>query len=242
MILRALVVDDEAPARGRLRQLLAERADIELVGEAEDGVDALERIQALTPDVVFLDIQMPGCSGLDVAASLGQPRPAIIFCTAFDQHAVDAFELQAVDYLLKPVTRARLDAALGRLTPGAVRGAEAPVPDAALGSPARFLARRGARFHVVPAADVVAFSFDDGQTRLHTATEQLLMQPTLAQLLRRLDPQQFMQVSRAVVVRLDAVREAKPNSDGTGQIVLSNGTAVEVSRRRWRPLLDQLER
>ncbi len=246
MILRALVVDDEAPARGRLRQLLAERADIELVGEAEDGVDALERIQALTPDVVFLDIQMPGCSGLDVAASLGQPRPAIIFCTAFDQHAVDAFELQAVDYLLKPVTRARLDAALGRLTPGA-RGAEstateAAAPEAALGSPARFLARRGARFHVVPAADVVAFSFDDGQTRLHTATDQLLMQPTLAQLLRRLDPQQFVQVSRAVVVRLDAVREAKPNSDGTGQIVLSNGTAVEVSRRRWRPLLDQIER
>ena len=241
MTLRALVVDDEAPARGRLRQLLAERSDVEVVGEAEDGVDALERIHALTPDVVFLDIQMPGCTGLDVAASLGQPRPAIIFCTAFDQHAVDAFELQAVDYLLKPVTRARLDAALGRLTPGAAH-AESPGSEAVLGSPSRFLARRGARFHVVPAADVVAFSFDDGQTRLHTATDQLWMQPTLAQLLRRLDPQQFVQVSRAVVVRLDAVREAKPNSDGTGQIVLSNGTAVEVSRRRWRPLLDQLER
>ena len=243
LTLRALVVDDEAPARGRLRQLLAERADIEVVGEAEDGVDALERIQALAPDVVFLDIQMPGCTGLDVAASLGQPRPAIIFCTAFDQHAVDAFELQAVDYLLKPVTRARLDAALARLTPGRrTRRRVACDAKRRWGSPARFLGRRGARFHVVPAADVVAFSFDDGQTRLHTATDQLLMQPTLAQLLRRLDPQHFAQVSRAVVVRLDAIREAKPNSDGTGQIVLSNGTAVEVSRRRWRPLLDQLER
>ena len=94
----------------------------------------------------------------------------------------------------------------------------------------------------MPASEVVAFSFEDGQTRLHTATDQLWMQPTLAQLLRRLDPQQFAQVSRAVVVRLDAIREAKPNSDGTGQIVLANGTAVEVSRRRWRPLLDQLER
>ena len=243
MTLRALVVDDEAPARGRLRQLLAERSDVDVVGEAEDGVEALERIQALTPDVVFLDIQMPGCTGLDVAASLGEPRPAIIFCTAFDQHAVDAFELQATDYLLKPVTRARLDAALGRLTPGTPRdhgtaGSEPALP----GSPARFLARRGARFHVVPVAEVVAFSFDDGQTRLHTATDQLWMQPTLAQLLRRLDPAQFAQVSRAVVVRLDAVREAKPNTDGTGQIVLSNGTVVEVSRRRWRPLLDQLER
>ncbi len=259
MTLTALLVDDEAPARARLRQLLAERADLTIVGEAEDGVQAVERIQALTPDVVFLDIQMPGCNGLEVAASLGHPRPAIIFCTAFDQHAVDAFELQAVDYLLKPVTRARLDAAIARVTrpvvppaatapPPATEAAdddaddasatEAPLPG---GPPTRFLARRGARYLVVPVADVIAFSFDDGQTRLHTASEQLLMQPTLAQLLRRLDGARFFQISRSVVVHLDAVREAKPHTDGTGQLVLSNGTMVEVSRRRWRPLLDQLE-
>lgn len=261
MTLTALLVDDEAPARARLRQLLSERADLTIVGEAEDGVQAVERIQALTPDVVFLDIQMPGCSGLEVAASLGQPRPAIIFCTAFDQHAVDAFELQAVDYLLKPVTRARLDAAIARVTrpvappvtPPPAQAAEAggdgddgsddTASEAALpgGPPTRFLARRGARYLVVPVADVIAFSFDDGQTRLHTATEQLLMQPTLAQLLRRLDGARFFQISRSVVVHLDAVREAKPHTDGTGQLVLANGTTVEVSRRRWRPLLDQLE-
>ena len=94
----------------------------------------------------------------------------------------------------------------------------------------------------MPLADVVAFSFEDGQTRLHTATEQLLMQPTLAQLARRLDAGRFFQVSRTVVVHVDAVREAKPHADGTGQIVLSNGTVVDVSRRRWRPLLDKLER
>ncbi len=252
MTLTALLVDDEAPARARLRQLLGERADVTIVGEADDGVQAIERIQALGPDVVFLDIQMPGCSGLEVAASLGQPRPAVIFCTAFDQHAVDAFELQAVDYLLKPVTRARLDAALARASsshrrrrrgPGAMPSdddgaADAPVPG---GPPTRFLARRGARYLVVPVADVIAFSFDDGQTRLHTATEQLLMQPTLAQLQRRLDGARFFQISRSVVVHLDAVREAKPHTDGTGQLVLANGTTVEVSRRRWRPLLDQLE-
>jgi two-component system, LytTR family, response regulator len=256
MTLTALLVDDEAPARARLRQLLSERADLTIVGEAEDGVQAVERIQALTPDVVFLDIQMPGCSGLEVAASLGQPRPAIIFCTAFDQHAVDAFELQAVDYLLKPVTRARLDAAIARVArPAPAPATPQPPPaaeddgagdataEAALpgGPPARFLARRGARYLVVPVADVVAFSFDDGQTRLHTATEQLLMQPTLAQLLRRLDGGRFFQISRSVVVHLDAIREAKPHTDGTGQLVLSNGTMVEVSRRRWRPLLDHLE-
>lgn len=246
-MLRALLVDDEAPARLRLRQLLGERGGVEIVGEAEDGVAALERIQELGPDVVFLDVQMPGCSGLEVAASLGHPGPAVIFCTAFDQHAVDAFELRAVDYLLKPVTRARLDAALTRLARPPASPPEpqptgiAPDNPPSVGPPARFLARRGARYLVVPLAEVVAFSFDDGQTRLHTATEQLLMQPTLAQLQRRLEPGRFFQVSRTVVVHLDAVREAKPHSDGTGVLTMSNGSTVEVSRRRWRPLLDQLD-
>src|SRR5215218_4402948 len=114
-MIRALLVDDEQPARERLRQLLSAHPDVEVVGEAEDGVQAAERIAEVAPDVVFLDIQMPGASGLDVAASLGQPRPFVIFCTAFDQYAVDAFELSATDYLLKPVNRARLAAALDRV-------------------------------------------------------------------------------------------------------------------------------
>src|SRR5215208_7367452 len=113
--LRTLLVDDEQPARDRLRQLLAGNDAAEIVGEAEDGVQAIERVGELSPDILLLDIQMPGCSGLEVAASLGRPRPAIIFCTAFDQYAVDAFELQAVDYLLKPVNRARLASALDRV-------------------------------------------------------------------------------------------------------------------------------
>ena len=115
MPIRTLVVDDEEPARVRLRQLLSAIPEVEVIGDAEDGVQALERISELTPDLVLLDIQMPGCSGLEVAASLGRPRPAIIFCTAYDQYAVDAFELHAVDYLLKPVNRARLGAALERV-------------------------------------------------------------------------------------------------------------------------------
>ncbi|MFN7978695.1 MAG: LytTR family DNA-binding domain-containing protein [Vicinamibacterales bacterium] len=253
MSLRVLLVDDEAPARARLRQMLVERGDTTIVGEAEDGVQALERVQELAPDVIFLDIQMPGCTGLEVAASLTPGRPCVIFCTAFDQHAVDAFELKATDYLLKPVTRARLDSALSRVAVASTSTAAptaAPATDDAdepsqpsdlpAGPPSRFLARRGARYLVVPAADVLAFSFEDGQTRLHTATEQLLMQPTLAQLVRRLDPSRFFQVSRTVVVHLDAIKEARPHTDGTGVVLLSNGLALDVSRRRWRPLLDQL--
>jgi phosphoserine phosphatase RsbU/P len=110
-MIRALLVDDEAPARARLRRLL-EGSDVQVVGEAADGEEALQRVGELAPDVVFLDIQMPGLSGLEVAARLGPPRPRVIFCTAFDQFAIQAFEYHAVDYLLKPVNRRRLESAL----------------------------------------------------------------------------------------------------------------------------------
>src|ERR1017187_2335422 len=115
MMLRVLIVDDEAPARVRLRQMLASQADLDIVGEAESGVQAMEMAASLHPDVILLDIQMPGCSGIDVAACLPQPRPHVIFCTAYDQYAVEAFELHAVDYLLKPIGRARLAQSLEHL-------------------------------------------------------------------------------------------------------------------------------
>src|SRR6187431_1840302 len=207
-MIRTLVIDDEQPARERLKQLLSAHPDVEVVGEADDGVQAAETIAELAPDLVLLDIQMPGASGLDVAASLGKPRPAVIFCTAFDQYAVDAFELSALDYLLKPVNRARLAAALDR----------------------------------VRSASATATTGRDRAMHLLTAADQLSMQPTLASLARRLDTESFFQVSRNAIIRLDAVKEAKPFSDGTGEIFLANGQSMPVARRRWRLLLDRLER
>ncbi len=246
-MIRTLVIDDEQPARERLKQLLTAHPDVEVVGEADDGVQAAERIAELSPDLVLLDIQMPGASGLDVAASLGKPRPAVIFCTAYDQYAVDAFELSALDYLLKPVNRARLAAALERVRSASAKAS--PARDRAIEvltqasgmAPTRFLARRGNRFRVVAAHEVVAFIFVDGITHLLTATEQLSMQPTLAALARRLDAVSFFQVSRNAIIRLDAVKEAKPFSDGTGEILLANGHTMAVARRRWRLLLEKLE-
>ena len=134
-MLRVLLVDDEQPARDRLRRLLAETDAVEVAGEAEDGEHAAELIAGLKPDVVFLDIEMPGCNGLEVAASLAAPRPHIIFCTAFDQYAVDAFELNALDYLLKPVNRARLAKALDRVRHG--RQSEQALDRASLSTPPR---------------------------------------------------------------------------------------------------------
>ena len=244
MPMRTLIVDDEQPARDRLRQLLAAETEVEIVGEAEDGVQAIERVAELAPELVLLDIQMPGCSGLEVAASLARPRPAIIFCTAFDQYAVDAFELHAMDYLLKPVNRARLHTAIERVREVRRVDREHQLDHVTRGeslAPARFLARKAARFRVVPRQEVVAFTFQEGLTRLHTATEQLWMQPTLAALARRLDADSFFQVSRSAIVSLDAIREARPFSDGTGEIVLANAQTLVVARRRWRALMEKLE-
>jgi len=243
-MIRTLLIDDEQPARERLRQLLGVHPDVEVVGEAADGIEAAEKIAELSPDLVLLDIQMPGASGLDVAASLGRPRPAVIFCTAFDQYAVDAFELSAIDYLLKPVNRARLASALDRVRTSVLpRGRDRALDELSHANglaPTRFLARRGARFRVVPIHEVVAFTFVDGVTHVITPTEQLTMQPTLAALARRLDGT-FFQVSRTAIIRLDAVREAKPFADGTGEITLASGTTMVVARRRWRSLIERLE-
>ena len=242
-MIRALLVDDEQPARERLRQLLAAHADLEIVGEAEDGEQAIEKILELRPELVFLDIQMPGCSGLEVAASLPNPCPRIIFCTAFDEYAVDAFELQAIDYLLKPVSRARLDKSLGRVR-------ESPVSDPtkalARGKqknyPTRFLAKRSSRFWVIPSADILFFSSEEGLTKLQTEKLHYWMQPTLTDLETRLDPSRFFRISRAVIVNLDAVREILPLGGGQGEVRLTTDLHLEVSRRRFKPLWDRLSK
>lgn len=237
-MIRALLVDDEELARDRLRRLLVESSDVEIVGEAADGAEAMEQITTLSPDVVFLDIQMPGCTGLEVAASLSDPRPHIVFCTAYDQYAIDAFELHAVDYLLKPVSRARLDKALER-----VRGGGAPAaipPTASSASLKRFLARKGNRFRVIAATDVVCFVSENGLTKLQTSSEHFWIAPTLNDLEDRIDPAQFFRISRAAIVNLDAVHEVTPGDSGQGSVTLRDGTRLEVSRRRFRDFSERL--
>lgn len=115
MPIRALLVDDEEPARDRLRGMLDQIDDVEIVGEAHDGLDAVQQIESARPDLVFLDIEMPGLTGMEVASSLSPPRPRIVFCTAYDQYAIEAFDQHATDYLLKPVNRVRLEKAVGRV-------------------------------------------------------------------------------------------------------------------------------
>jgi two-component system LytT family response regulator len=242
--MRVLIVDDEAPARARLRQMLASQPDAEIAGEAETGVQAMELAAALHPDLILLDIQMPGCTGIDVAACLPPPRPHIVFCTAFEQYAVDAFELRAVDYLLKPITRARLMQALDRvraLPAGedrdqaldlTTRGRRFP--------PSRFLARSGSRYLVVGESHVLYFASEEGLTCLVGDTARYWMDPTLNDLEKRLDPARFFRISRHALVNLNAVTEVFPLPGGSGEVALKNGQRLEVSRRRFRDLLAAL--
>jgi two-component system LytT family response regulator len=219
--------------------LLAEVEDVEIVGEADDGERAMEQIAALRPTVVFLDIQMPGCTGMEVAASLPEPRPHIVFCTAYDEYAVDAFELHAVDYLLKPVSRARLQKALDRVRRGAP-SEEGMDRAGRAGAPTRFLARKGTAYRVVPAREVLCFVSENGLTKLQAAGDHSWMSPTLNDLEVRLDARHFFRVSRAAIVNLDAVRQVVPNETGGGELTLRDGSRVQVSRRRFRELTDRL--
>lgn len=241
---RVLIADDEMPARQRLRQLLLAHPNFEVVAEAETGAQTMELVASHQPDLLLLDIQMAEGTGLDVAACLPSPRPAIIFCTAFDQHAVDAFELNAIDYLLKPVSRSRLERALARITDRSAKNSE--TIDRLLVENkqrlSRFLVYSDSRYLVVPASEVAYFESLDGLTRLVTKTGKAYwMDPSIQEIEQRIDRRAFFRISRAVLVSLSAVGEVHPLPGGGAMVLTRSGTRLEVSRRRFRDLLKSLE-
>lgn len=242
-MIRVLLVDDEQIARERMRGLLHVITDLEVVGEAADGEEAIQKVVELRPDLVLLDIQMPGISGLEVAACLPRPRPKIIFCTAFDQYAVDAFELHAMDYLLKPVNRARLADAIERIRQENPADADADlsrVTRELSKTNTRLLVRCGNRYRVVPQREVIYFSSGGGLTRLHTRDRDYVLEPTLNDLEEDLDPALFFRVSRAAIVNLDSITEVRPMIGGTADTTLNTGEVMEVSRRRVKDLMQRL--
>jgi DNA-binding LytR/AlgR family response regulator len=242
-MIRVLLVDDEEPARERLRELLRAIPDLEIVGEAADGEEAIQKVIELRPELVLLDIQMPGISGLEVAACLPRPRPKIVFCTAFDQYAVDAFELHAMDYLLKPVNRIRLARAIERIRREDSLKTETDLTRVTRELPlanTRLLVRCGDRYRVVPQRDVVYFSSEGGLTRAHTRDREYVLEPTLNDLEEGLDIAIFFRISRAAMVNLNSIIEVRPLIGGTADVALNTGVILEVSRRRVRELLERL--
>lgn len=232
---RVLVVDDEPHARDKLRRYLADDTRVRWVGEAGDGVSAVARIEDLRPDVVLLDVQMPEMDGFDVLAALeGDRLPAVVFVTAHDEHAVRAFEVQAVDYLLKPVDRARFTDAVGRaLAAGGSSRDVQRVLDALPERPplTRFLVRSRGRMHLVPVADVDWIGAAGNYVELHVGEATHLVRGTLQALEERLPSARFARIHRSTIVNLDRIAVLHPWSHGDVQVELHDGTELRLSRR-----------
>jgi len=236
MTLRVLIVDDEPIARRRLNLLLEDEASVEVVGESEDGESALNAIRRLRPDLVFLDVQMPGLDGFDVIELLKPEEcPAVIFVTAYDKYAMRAFDVHAADYLLKPFERGRLRKALARAT--ALSAAEVPARLQAVVNTVRsdqplrrFLVKTPGRVHAVRADDVESLEAAGHYVELRTAAGAHLVRESMAALEKRLDPARFVRIHRSAIVNVDKVIELRPAFHGEFEVVLGGGRRLRCSR------------
>jgi two-component system LytT family response regulator len=223
--MKALIVDDERLARQELRRLLGAHAGIEIVGEARNGGEALERIQQASPDLVFLDIQMPGLSGFDLLERLDDV-PQVIFTTAYDEYALKAFEVNALDYLLKPVAPERLAAALRK-----VHAPRQPRME-------QVFVRDGSRCWIVRLRDVFLLESEGNYTRLYFGKERPLIPRSLAALEGRLDPTTFFRASRRHILNLQWIEKVEEGVSGNLAVTLRGGQNVEMSRRQSARLRD----
>ncbi|MFP5393425.1 MAG: LytR/AlgR family response regulator transcription factor [Gammaproteobacteria bacterium] len=227
--MRVLIVDDERPARERLHRLLAQEPDVTAVAHARDGVEALQQLD-FNPDVMFLDVQMPEVSGLEVAASLPDPAPLVVFATAYDEYAVRAFDANAVDYLLKPFDQARLQRALARVRERLATRASAPSPSLPGQAPRQLLVTERAVTRIVRVEDIAWIETADNYVALHTAQGQPLLRQTLAGLLERLGPA-FVRCHRRAAVQLGWIDSVVTFDKGDAELVLRGGMRVPCSRQ-----------
>jgi two-component system LytT family response regulator len=248
---RTLIVDDEPPARRRVRKFLTEMVDVEVIGECADGGEAVEAIRESAPDLLLLDIQMPKVGGFEVIREVGvESVPAIIFVTAYDRFAVQAFEIHALDYLLKPFTRLRFVRALER--------AKAQIADAQVAAFSsrlqeliktldgrasyleRISVRLGDRIIFIPVSEIDWIEADGGYALLHTGKMTHAVRESLSVLGRRLDPGTFVRAHRSTIVNVERVREMIPQFCGDQTLILRDGTRLTLSRTRRDELLSRI--
>ena len=220
--LRAVVVDDEPLARARLRRLLAQHPEVELIADCASGEESIAALQELRPDVAFLDIRMPDMDGFDVLDALGPQRPPqVVFVTAYSEHAVRAFETRALDYLLKPVSAERLRQAVERLQPASA---------AAEAFPERIPVPVGGRIHLVETAQIDHVDAHANYVELHMGPRSLVLRETMTRLESRLDPKRFLRVHRSRLVRLDGIVEAQAHASGRFLLRLKCGARIVTGR------------
>ena len=244
MKLRAVIVEDEDVARRRLRNLLADYDWIQVVGEAKDGREAVDQIDALEPDLVFLDIEMPELDGLEVVKRI-QHRPALVFTTAYDQYAISAFELAALDYLLKPFGRERLAGTLERVRQRFILGERARDTEnvrEALSAPpvlTRLLVRHAGKVIPLLVSEIERLEADGDYVVIHTKGRKYLVSLALADFETRIDPHRFVRVHRSHVVNLDFVESFTPDENSQYRLQLKDGTVITASRAASKKLRDQ---
>ena len=237
--LNVLIVDDEQPARSKLKRLLGAIDTVNVLGEADSGLTALAAIEKLQPDVVFLDIQMPDLDGLSVAKEVGDKDGLrIVFVTAYDQHAIEAFELNAVDYLLKPFDKDRLNKTVEKLKrlsvtdssqsqsiQNAIETVEVlqPVTD-------RVLVKSGEKYHLVSVDDVDWVEAVGNYADLHIGSTHYLIRQTMSSLTERLDPATFLRIHRSAIVNINKIKELQPLFKGDFLLLLTTGKELKLSR------------
>ena len=233
---RVLLVDDEPLVRAGLRASLVDRPEVVVVGEAGDGLAALDAIETLRPELVFLDVQMPGLDGFDVLAGVAPERlPAVVFVTAYEQYALRAFDAHAIDYLLKPFDEPRLLAALARactwLERGGAAGTRALLDDVvATRGRDRFVVKHGGRLRLVHGRDVAWVEARGNYVHLHTAEGEFLLRETLSALERTLPAERFVRVHRSAIVAMPEVRSLRRTPAGDGELELACGRKVPLGR------------
>lgn len=225
--MRALIIDDERLARDELRRLLLEHPQVEIVGEAAGVQEGLQQIARLSPELIFLDVQMPDGSGFDLLTALEQP-PAVIFTTAYDRYAIRAFDVSALDYLLKPVDPPRLAQALQKRLPAPVAAAAEPPPP----QDGKVFIKDGERCWFVALDDIVLFESEGNYTRVYFDHHRPLLLRSLSQMETRLDAAKFMRISRSQIVNLARVTGIAPAPAGGMALTLQGDLRVAMSRRR----------
>jgi two-component system LytT family response regulator len=243
MKLKALIVDDEEQARERLKRLLSGNEEVEVLGEAENGRQAVEMVEATGPDLMFLDIQMPEMDGFQVIRMLTKP-PLIIFVTAYDEYAIKAFEINALDYLLKPFSRERLNQAIEKaLREFSGKSDFTGRIDAlfrTLNEQKRYMervaVRHEGRIFVIPVNDIDWIGSAEGAIYIHTKDKQYLTTYTLDEFENRLSPVTFFRAHRSAIVNLNRIKEVVPWFAGSYRVRLSSGAEIDISRNRVKEL------